>query len=377
MGIGVSVRTSGEALSVSPERHRRMLTELLKSVSRAFYLSMRVLPSAMREPVSIAYLLARAADTIADTASVSTEHRILQLRKFRGLLTGEDGEKATAELSAELTDLQPTGSERELLDSLPEIFALYNGMDAADAERTRAVVLTLTSGMLFDLSTFQAENSGRLTALKAPEQLDEYCHLVAGCVGEFWTAISIAHTHSLVRWDELEMHALGVRFGKALQMTNILRDVPKDLRIGRCYLPQNELDRVGLRAEDLLNAAHTDRARPILAWGILRALDHFSAAERYILAIPRRNLRLRLAALWPVLIGLETLAKLGGSDEWLDPEKRIKISRPAVYGIISLSLLCGRSDTLTRLWIRRIRRRIERTLQYRVAVSTPTVDRMN
>ena len=377
MGIGVSVRTSGEALSVSPERRRRMLTELLKSVSRAFYLSMRVLPSAMREPVSIAYLLARAADTIADTASVSTEQRKLQLRKLRRNLTGEDGEDTVEELSAELADLHPTSSERELLDSLPEVITLYNGMDAPDDERTRAVVLTLTSGMLFDLTTFHSEDSGRLAALHTPEQLDEYCYLVAGCVGEFWTAISIAHTHSLVRWDELEMEALGVRFGKALQMTNILRDVPKDLRIGRCYLPQSELDRAALRAEDLLNLANTQKARPLLVWGIRRTLDHFSAAERYILAIPRRNLRLRLAALWPVLIGLETLAKLGGSDEWLDPEKRIKISRPAVYGIISLSLLCGRSDTLARLWIRRIRRRIERTLQYRVAVSTPTVDRMN
>ena len=363
MGIGVSVRISGEALSVSSERRRRMLTELLKSVSRAFYLSMRVLPSAMREPVSIAYLLARAADTIADTASVSTEHRILQLRKFRGLLTGEDGEKATAELSAELTDLHPTGSERELLDSLPEVIALYNVMDAADAERTRAVVLTLTSGMLFDLTNFHSEDSGRLTALQTPEQLDEYCYLVAGCVGEFWTAISIAHTHSLVHWDGLEMHALAVRFGKALQMTNILRDVPKDLRIGRCYLPQNELDRVGLRAEDLLNTVNTDRARPILAWGIHMALDHFSAAEQYILAIPRRNLRLRLAALWPVLIGLKTLSTLAVSDDWLNPESRIKIPRRAVYGIIALSLLCGRSNALTRLWMRRITGSVEQAIK--------------
>ena len=363
MGIGVSFRTSGEALSVSPERRRRMLTELLKSVSRAFYLSMRVLPSAMREPVSIAYLLARAADTIADTASVSTEQRKLQLRKFRGILTAGDSENATAKLSAELTDLHPTGSERELLDSLPEVIALYNGMDAADAERTRAVVLTLTSGMLFDLTNFHSEDSGRLTALKTPEQLDEYCYLVAGCVGEFWTAISIAHTPSLVDWDEPEIHALGVRFGKALQMTNILRDVPKDLRIGRCYLPQNELDRAGLRAEDLLNAVNTDRARPILAWGIRKALDHFSAAEQYILAIPRRNLRLRLAALWPVLIGLKTLSMLAASDDWLNPETRIKIPRRAVYAIIALSLLCGRSNTITRLWMRRIKRNVEQATQ--------------
>ena len=340
-----------------------MLTELLKSVSRAFYLSMRVLPSAMREPVSIAYLLARAADTIADTDSLPTEHRTSQLRKFRNILEGKLAAETVTELSKSLGDLQSIDGERELLGSLHELFVLLNGMDADDAEQTRAVVLTLTRGMLLDLSTFQAENSGRLTALKTPEQLDVYCYLVAGCVGEFWTAISIANTHSLVRWDELEMQALGVRFGKALQMTNILRDVPKDLRIGRCYLPQSELDRAGLRAEDLLNLANTQKARPLLVWGIRRTLDHFSAAERYILAIPRRNLRLRLAALWPVLIGLKTLSMLAASDDWLNPESRIKIPRRAVYGIIALSLLCGRSNALTRLWMRRIKRNVVQATQ--------------
>ena len=355
--------TSGEALSVSHERRRRMLTELLKSVSRAFYLSMRVLPSAMREPVSIAYLLARAADTISDTASLPTEHRASQLRKFRNILEGKLAAETVTELSKSLGDLQSIDGERELLGSLRELFVLLNGMDADDAEQTRAVVLTLTRGMLFDLTNFHSEDSERLIALQTPEQLDEYCYLAAGCVGEFWTATSIAHTHSLVHWDEQEMQALGVRFGKALQMTNILRDVPKDLRIGRCYLPQSELNRIGLRAEDLLNSVNTDRARPILAWGIRRTLDHFSAAEQYILAIPRRNLRLRLAALWPVLIGLKTLSTLAVSDDWLNPESRIKIPRRAVYGIIALSLLCGRSNALTRLWMRRITGSVEQAIK--------------
>ena len=358
MGIGVSVRTSGEALSVSPERRRRTLTELLKSVSRAFYLSMRVLPSAMREPFSIAYLLARAADTIADSAPVSSEHRLAHLHKFRNILAGETDVAAATELARALANLQSNEGEKELLTSLPALFALLDGMENADAEPTRAVVLTLTSGMLFDLTTFHSKDSGMVTALQTPKQMDDYCYLVAGCVGEFWTTMSIARNASMARWDEQTMSSLGVRFGKVLQMTNILRDVPKDLRIGRCYLPQSELDRAGLRAEDLLNLANTQKARPLLVWGIRRTLDHFSAAERYILAIPRRNLRLRLAALWPVLIGLKTLTMLAASDDWLNPESRIKIPRRAVYGIIALSLLCGRSNALTRLWMRRIKRNV-------------------
>ena len=359
----MSARLHNETLSVSTESRRRLLTDLLKSVSRAFYLSMRVLPSGMRESVSVAYLLARAADTIADTASLSLEGRLARLRKFRAVIARERGADAVAELAAALLDLQPTDGERELLGVLPEVFALLDAMDDVDAEKARTVVLTLTSGMLYDITTFHQEDSGRLTALQTPDELDEYCYLVAGCVGEFWTDISMAHTSSLLHWNVEDMRSLGVRFGIALQMTNILRDVPKDLRIGRCYLPQTELARIGLCPEVLLDPNNAARARPLLAWGIRRTLDRFVDAQRYILAIPRRNLRLRLAALWPVLIGLGTLAELAASDDWLNPDARIKIPRRAVYGIIALSLLCGRSNVLSRLLIGRIRRRVERSIQ--------------
>ena len=344
------------------DSRRQLFTTLLKRVSRAFYLSIRVLPSAMRGPVATAYLLARAADTIADTPSVPAERRLAHLSDFREIIEGKSDILAAMGLSSALTDLQPTSGERRLLNSLPEIFNLLSGLSEPDAEAVRSVVRTLTSGMVFDLMTFGEPNSGNVTALETEEQLDEYCYLVAGCVGEFWTDTSIAHTPSLSHWDANQMRITGVRFGLALQMTNVLRDIPKDLRMGRSYLPRTVFGKVGLEPEDMLNAANVDRARPILAWGIRRTLEHFAAAEQYILAIPRRNLRLRLAALWPTLIGLGTLAKLAASNEWLDPDTRIRIPRRAVYGIIALSLLCGRSNALIRFWIKRIRRRVEQSI---------------
>ena len=341
------------------DTRRHLLTTLLKRVSRAFYLSIRVLPSDMREPVAIAYLLARAADTIADTPSIPAESRLAHLSEFREIIEGESDVHAASRLSSALTDLQPTTGERHLLGSLPEVFNLLGRLNESDAKAVQSVVCTLTSGMVFDLTTFGEPNSGNLTALETEEQLDKYCYLVAGCVGKFWTDTSIAHTPSLSHWDADQMRTTGVRFGLALQMTNVLRDIPKDLQMGRSYMPRTVFDKVGLEPEDMLNAANVDRARPILVWGIRRTLEHFGAAEQYILAIPRRNLRLRLAALWPVLIGLGTLAKLAASNEWLDPDKRIRIPRRAVYGIIALSVLCGRSNVLSRLLMRRFRRRVE------------------
>ena len=117
--------------------------------------------------------------------------------------------------------------------------------------------------MEFDLRTFPDERSGQIAALREFDELDRYTYLVAGCVGEFWTTHDLRayarHAERAARDDG----ARGVRFGKALQMTNVLRDCGKDLRIGRCYLPQTMLDPYGLIAQDLLAPANSLRARPV------------------------------------------------------------------------------------------------------------------
>ena len=344
---------------LTSSRRRYILTTLLKGVSRAFYLSIRVLPANLREPVAVAYLLARAADTIADTPTLSHIQRLAHLREFRKVTQGQS---SIATLSDSLAEIQPTDGERELLQSLPEVLSLLDSMAADDAKLVRSVVLTLTRGMRFDLTTFSRVGVETPVALNSTAQLDEYCYLVAGCVGQFFTDIAIAHTPELAHWDAHDMCSLGVRFGKGLQMTNILRDLPRDLRNGRCYIPKSALDSTGLSPVELLDPAHGSNARPVFIWGIRTTLDLFDAAEQYVIAIPRRNLRLRLAALWPLLIGLQTLAALAECDDWLNPHRRVKISRRAVYGTIALSLLCGRSNRLVRVWLRRNRARVQRKI---------------
>ena len=62
-----------------------LLGPLLKSVSRSFYLTLRILPAGMRDPIGLAYLLARAADTIADTSLISPQRRLELLLSLRAL----------------------------------------------------------------------------------------------------------------------------------------------------------------------------------------------------------------------------------------------------------------------------------------------------
>ena len=351
---------AGEELPVIIQADReRLLTDLLRGVSRTFYLTLRVLPKSLREPVGLAYLLARAADTIADTRLLPPQERLSHLLAFRSTVEGPATMRVLQEIGVALTDKQSIADERALLTSLPEAFSLFEALSEEDHSRVRSVVVTLTRGMETDLTIFPPENSGRIVAFKDLEEFDRYTYYVAGCVGEFWTTITMAHTPALEEWDAGHMSETGIRFGKALQMTNVLRDVPRDLRIGRCYLPEAELARVGLTPEALLSLSSGGKARPVLVAGIEAALEHYRAAEEYLLSIPRRCLRLRLAVLWPVLIGLATLSRLAHNEAWLDPARPSKVSREWVYRTMTLSLPCVSSDGLLRAWIARLRRQVE------------------
>ncbi len=325
---------------------------ILKGVSRSFYLTLRVLPAAVREPIGLAYLLARAADTLADTTVLPAGQRLAQLHKFKSCVATPDSAADCADIQSALQGQLENQDEQRLLALLPQLFSLLALQSEQDQGLIRQVVATLTDGMVFDLNTFSAEESGELKVLQQQSELDRYTYLVAGCVGEFWTKVSVTHVAALSHWDSNGLTELGLRFGQGLQMTNILRDLPRDLRIGRCYLPQAWLDQHQLGNEQLLDKSNSDLAKPLLQQGINLALLQFEAAQDYLLAIPRHCIRLRLAALWPLMIGLGTLEKLSASNHWLDVDITIKVDRQWVYKMMLKSLFMVASNGLLRSWIK-------------------------
>ena len=334
------------------------LLPLLKRVSRAFYLSIRVLPSSLREPVGLAYLLARAADTITDTEALSPEERLNGLLTFRDVVASGRADDDLIDHLVTISEHQLTAAEYHLLDSIPATLDGLARLHTDDRDLVTDIVTRLTEGMEFDLTRFPTGRSGQITALDSRSELDRYTYLVAGCVGEFWTRITMSHTEALVDWDLDEMSAIGVRFGQALQMTNVLRDLPADLQSGRCYLPLEWLSEIGLTPNDLTSPRIRLAARPALARGVEVALDHFAHAERYVAAIPTSCVRLRLAAIWPLLMGLATLERVVRSPYWLNPNVRIKVSRFWVFRMMFTSLFVVRSNRLVTTWIRRLARRV-------------------
>lgn len=304
-------------------------------MSRSFYLSLAILPRDVREPIRLAYLLARAADTVADTRLIPRSDRASHLWTLRLAFAGRPADAGG--VARACAARQAHAPERQLLERVDEILARVRALPADDLTAVRAVLATITEGMLFDLSRFPGDDPTSLAALETLEDLDRYTYLVAGCVGEFWTALHLAHRRRLAGWDRATMTAAGVRFGKALQLTNVLRDVPGDLRHGRCYLPARELVPLGLVPRDLLDPERARRARPLLERLLRMALDHYDVAWRYTLAVPRAEWRLRLACAWPLLIGLATLGAIAVHPNPLAAAAPIKISRSAVRALVARS----------------------------------------
>jgi len=334
-----------------------LLNAILKRVSRSFYLSLKILPKSLRLPIGLAYLFARAADTIADTFLISRDQRLKYLELFRSEFQ-DDEPSRICEVKEALIGAQKVSGEHALLVHLDGCFRLYRGLDGGDQERIKRLILTLTQGMIMDLTAFPGENEERLVALETRADLDRYTYYVAGCVGEFWTDMHLAHRSSLQSWDAKVRKQQAVRFGQGLQMTNILRDLPRDFRLGRCYLPMEDLASLKVKPEELLDPQAIVRIRTLLQDLLALTLDHYSEGWAYTLAIPRRETRMRLACAWPLLIGLKTLALVERAENLLDPSTTVKIPRSAVYGILLQSALLVYSDRGLKGYYQRLRRTV-------------------
>jgi len=311
-----------------------LLTDLLRQVSRSFYTTLRVLPGAVRRQIGLAYLLARATDTIADTQLVALEQRLDALRLLRERILGSHRKPLDF---GQLARQQGSPAERVLLERIEEALTVLAGFDAADQKLIREVLQIITSGQELDLTRFAGASTGSIIALQTDSELDDYTYRVAGCVGEFWTKMCRARLFPDAPLDDARLLADGVRFGKGLQLVNILRDLPSDLRQGRCYLPLEKLEAIGLKPADLLQTATEPKLRPIYNACLDQASAHLAAGWDYTNALPRSCVRVRLACAWPILIGMRTLARLR-VENFLDPDHRIKISRDEVRGLLARSV---------------------------------------
>lgn len=318
-----------------------------------------MLPATVRDQMGLAYLFARAADTIADTDLIGREQRLRYLNQFRmqfgsGLIARRDVQA----IQAALIPHQADSAEQVLLQRLEDCLSLYDRFDPEDQERIRWLMGVLPDGMAMDLTHFQGDSAQDLTAFQTLDELDQYTYYVAGCVGEFWTRMVCAHCPSMSDWDVKKMSAIGVRFGKGLQLTNIVKDIARDLHRGRCYVPEPLLREAGLTPVDLLNRENLPKFRPVLMRLIKMAMEHLDQGWMYTMALPRLEIRQRLACMWPILLAGETLKRVAAAPDLLDPAVNVKAPRSVVYRVMALTTVTGGCGYVGTAYWGRLRKQI-------------------
>ncbi len=224
--------------------NERDLLRLARPVSRSFYLSLQFLPSALRPGVTLAYLLARASDTLADSMPTAEAPEALFL-----LQNWADGKEdlAGAKIFAGV-DCPP--GERDLLAHLPDLFECLRFHPHEDL--IRRVWSIILGGQIADLKRVVDGTQDRPLT---PDELDAYVYAVAGCVGEFWTELAARVLPGAFDEELAVLLEWGRSYGEALQWINIVRDSRKDAAQGRVYLTQDDIPAALARIESgLLDA---------------------------------------------------------------------------------------------------------------------------
>jgi farnesyl-diphosphate farnesyltransferase len=324
---------------------------LLRGVSRSFDLSIRLLPHQLQAPVAIGYLLARATDTVADTATLPVAERQVLLDLMTQVIASPDPAAVPPEwprLTQAFAAQQTDPHERALMQALPECLPLLQTLAPDDQASVRQVLGHITRGQQLDMNRFGGGPQA-LQALQTEAELEDYTWLVAGCVGEFWTELCDRHLPGYSRLPQAEMMRIGRQYGMGLQRLNIIRDAGADLAAGRCYWPAQTLAKADLTPALLAEAARSGRMETLQALAPLytqwldQTQSQLADGMRYALAL--KPLRLRLASALPALIGARTVALLRQTGP-LALTQRVKMPRREMR-LLMWQIACGLGSPAT------------------------------
>ena len=337
---------------MSDESHheKELGGKLLASVSRSFYLTLKALPRELREPISLAYLLARTADTMADTAEVRAPVRMDCLNQFAAIVDGSgQDEQATkilaSVLAKDFSPLQQDEAEAMLMQRMQDAIAWLRTMQGAQLTAIREVLKPIIHGQQLDIQRFPGD--GGVRSLKTAAELDEYTYLVAGCVGEFWTKLCFTELPGAftVGVTLEQASAWGIAFGKGLQLVNILRDLGKDARLGRCYLPEEEWLSQGITLEQI--QANPAVLRKVWQSWLPRCEAHLKDGLKYVQNL--QHGKLRYATALPLLLAAKTVASLRSASD-ADLLAGVKVTRMDVAKVLFDATLHNSAEGLGKLF---------------------------
>lgn len=226
----------------------RLVSRLTRQSHSNFFYAFVLLPRAKREAMFAVYAFCRIVDDVVDTGGAGADPRT-ELARWRADI-------------ARVFDGAPEHPVAQRLQEMVRVFPI-----------PRSALEDILAGVEMDLDRATYETFGELYT---------YCYRVASAVGLCTIAI-LGHTAPRAR-------EFAVDLGIALQLTNILRDVEVDARLGRVYLPQEDLRRFGVSPEDLRDARYTPAFAALMRWEAARAHQYYERAWTALPAVDRRSL---------------------------------------------------------------------------------------
>jgi 15-cis-phytoene synthase len=220
----------------------RWARECTRASRSSFYYSLLALPRPLFRDMCALYAFMRVSDDLGDDSRLGVADRWATMAQWR-----LDVDQA----------LDGSDFRHPVLPALADVVARHS--------IPRESLFAVIDGVQMDL-----ESAGFDTFA----ELSDYCYLVAGAVG-----LCCLHVWG---FDSDEALPLAIDCGRAFQLTNILRDVADDARMGRCYLPREDLRRFGLTEADLQANRIDPRFRDLMAFEAARARSDFDRARRLI-----------------------------------------------------------------------------------------------
>ena len=249
---------------------------------------MRLMPPEQRQAMFEIYSFCRAVDDIADNSGPRDVH-LIQLQRWRHDV-----------------DAIYAGAAPPHLHALAEAIRTFN--------LRRDDFLAVIDGMEMDV----------IAPIRAPDwaTLDLYCDRVASAVGRLCVRV--------FKMEDAPGLALAHHLGRALQLTNILRDIDEDAGIGRLYLPQEALHAAGITSSEPLDAIANPAIDQACAPVVARARRHFVESDAIIARSPRRVVRTARIMSAAYRSILEHLVARG----WLPPRAPVKRRRAQLIWIV-------------------------------------------
>jgi presqualene diphosphate synthase len=259
-----------------------------RAAGSSFYNAMRILPRAQRAAMFEIYSFCRQVDDIADSTAPRTVRR-QQLDQWRADIDALYGGKPVTRTQGLLAPVHQFGIRRE------DFHAVIDGME-------------------MDV----------VADIRAPDDgmLDTYCDRVASAVGRLSVRV-----FGMAEDDGI---ALAHHLGRALQLTNILRDLDEDAAAGRLYLPGRALREVGIATTDPAAALASPALASVCAQVVDRARQHFAQADTIMARNPRRTVRAPRIMAQAYRLMLDRLVARG----WSHPRRPVRLPRTRLIWII-------------------------------------------